>query len=978
MPIPRNSAVGSAWVPRQAESDFAELLKIKKPYVVPLTGAGGAGKTSLLHRFMAYCLREEVPVLSLDLTKLQTVSALDVLMQVTTHGTLRFDARRQQLRDSYETMSSILQSYGAQAEQAADLLQKSSGSDTSFGTVVDTVVGAGKALHTFWQREENKRHKALLRAPEESLLRALSEDFEKGGVLLIDTMEQAARLSLQTKLSPPKHDGDLATGFDQQATSEGFLEYLARIAFFLFDKPVLMVLAGRPAEWNAQLLGGLSQEYFTSTLEAPPFTEEEVGDYVRRQLARLPPAAKADVRRLREITRGNPFLLERVVRLIGEWKPDWRWEDAQWHPLVESYRRDNRHGLLLFVTQRLLTHVIENDTAFWRLALPRQSIHRDIALLLFPREEFPDYSGEDRLSIYENKGLIYRGQEPTQYFLHDETREALQAWAEHGNHWMSERACILHSEIGEWLKKISGWPDNYPNPAEGSARNGNPLLLEAAYHCVMADAEFEARYSKDRARFWQQLSTSISLTNALKLRAASALPNLSQWQIDSMLEVFSDETVEWGKLFSSDARAWLQMRSQNGTLPVDWVTNIEFLQLAVQRFPEEGEFLMLLARQLQTHAPDMAEPLFLRAIEATPDKPERLLIYASFLQKIRGRPSDAEIYYLRAIAADPKDADSLGTYATFLHEKSHRKEEAETFYLRAIKADFKHANNLGNYAVLLQATSERHMEAEVYFLRAIVSDPGHANNLGNYARFLQPHPHRADEVEHYYHLAIEADPYHIHSICMLAFFLSTSGRRNEEADALYKRAIELAPDNSEIHRLYGWFHETVRGRLDDAEKHYRIAVEADPEHAENAALYAIFLHTARKDNPLAETAYRRAIELNPDNANCLGNLAQLVLARGEHAEGRALIDRAFAAKPPIPLQLELWFYRFAHFPQDYPETTDTLEALLAEGVRSPGWDLSITLAQAKREEHPDQDVLETLANRLSSKAPAEKVPADDT
>jgi hypothetical protein len=316
MPIPRSPTAQVTWIPRQAEGDFAALLAAKQARVIPLIGAGGAGKTSLLHRFMTHCTATKVPALSLDLTKLQTNSALEALMQATTQRTDAFDACRKRLQESYEAMSAILQSYGTHAGQAADLLQKTAGEE-SFGMIVDALVGSAKAAHHFWQRKESQQHRKLLRTPEESLLHALAEDFAKGGALLIDTMEQAARETLQTRLHS-RDDGDLVTVHGDQSTPVAFTEYLARLAFFLFDKPVLMVIAGRPPALRE--LGGLPHAYFAPTMEVPPFTEPEIEEYVRRQLPQLPPAKPEDIHRLHGITLGNPFLLERVTRLMAEWQ----------------------------------------------------------------------------------------------------------------------------------------------------------------------------------------------------------------------------------------------------------------------------------------------------------------------------------------------------------------------------------------------------------------------------------------------------------------------------------------------------------------------------------------------------------------------------------------------------------------------------------------------------------------------------------
>jgi tetratricopeptide (TPR) repeat protein len=481
-------------------------------------------------------------------------------------------------------------------------------------------------------------------------------------------------------------------------------------------------------------------------------------EYVRRQLPQLPPAQSEDIHRLHTITLGNPFLLERVTRLMAEWQPAWRWEATQWEPLIDSYRKDDRHGLLLFVTQRLLTHVLQDDTAFWRLALPRHSVHRDMADLLFPAHEFPDASGEERLKIYESKGLIYRGQEHAHFFVHDETRAALQAWAEHRKVWLDNRASVLHVALGDWFAQTAGWPWSYPDPFKDFQINGNSLLFEAAYHRVMANSELETKHRRHRRELWEQLSMSIALTNAGRLAFAHLLsdPSFSNFDIFAQLR---EESIAYGDLLSTEAFAWLQEQSQLGSLPANWVQNSDFLRKAIAEFPLEGNLIALLAESLEIISPD---------------------------------------------------------------------------------------------------------EANIFFRRSLEAEPNNARVLSSYARFLN--------------------------------FVY---RKYEEAEAIY----------------------------------------------------------------------RRVIDISPRDASDFGNLAQLILARGEYEEGRALIDRAFAAEPEPPLQLELWFYRFAHFPQDYPEAVKAIEALLAEGVRSPGWDLSITLAQAAREGHPDPVRLEALAVRLASDPP---------
>jgi Tfp pilus assembly protein PilF len=280
--------------------------------------------------------------------------------------------------------------------------------------------------------------------------------------------------------------------------------------------------------------------------------------------------------------------------------------------------------------------------------------------------------------------------------------------------------------------------------------------------------------------------------------------------------------------------------------------------------------------------------------------------------------------------------------------------------------------------LLFKCVSQSDPEKAENLLHAAIKNlPNDPTLLGSYANFLRGVPGRHHEAEALYRQAIEAEPERANTLGNYATFLRNMRGRHDEADAIFQRAINADPRHANNLGNYANFLYSLRGRHDEAEDLYQRAIEADPKHANNLGNYANFMRSARGRYDKAEAIYRRAIEINPSHANSLGNLAQLVLARGEREEGRGLIDRAFAAEPPPPLQLELWFYRYAHFLQDYPEAVEAIEALLAEGVRSPGWDLSITLAQAAREGHPDPVRLEALAVRLASDPPTAAGEASD-
>ena len=208
------------------------------------------GKTSLMARFFRHCDSHSIPAIFIDMTVATATNMRDVLMQIQTHNTPEFDKAKNKLRTSYETLAAALQPYGAHANAAADLLQKTAGKDESLGLIGDAVKGAAKVVFDFAQRAENKSLQALLQKPEESMLRALLEDFQsKQGVILIDTLERTAELNITTQLEF-LGDGEITTLLPDVTDTTPFITYCAGLAHFFLDDPVLMVMAGRPPGQN--------------------------------------------------------------------------------------------------------------------------------------------------------------------------------------------------------------------------------------------------------------------------------------------------------------------------------------------------------------------------------------------------------------------------------------------------------------------------------------------------------------------------------------------------------------------------------------------------------------------------------------------------------------------------------------------------------------------------------------------------------
>lgn len=225
--------------------------------------------------------------------------------------------------------------------------------------------------------------------------------------------------------------------------------------------------------------------------------------------------------------------------------------------------------------------------------------------------------------------------------------------------------------------------------------------------------------------------------------------------------------------------------------------------------------------------------------------------------------------------------------------------------------------------------------ARRFYERFLAEEPDHADMLGNFAACLSDMCGEHELAEEYYQRALKADPSDADHLGNYANFLALVRRDPARADACYQATIAAAPE--------------------------------DAHHLGN---YANFRLAAFDDLEGAEALYRRALAVEPDEPGLLGNFARALFAAGRDAEARELLARALADPAADPaLRCELCFYALAHAPDLCPEALTQLRALLAAGVRSPGWDLRANVARVRREGHPQAELLATLAAVIADAAP---------
>ena len=189
-------------------------------------------------------------------------------------------------------------------------------------------------------------------------------------------------------------------------------------------------------------------------------------------------------------------------------------------------------------------------------------------------------------------------------------------------------------------------------------------------------------------------------------------------------------------------------------------------------------------------------------------------------------------------------------------------------------------------------------------------------------------------------------------------------------ERLYKSGLEKFPESHELTSNYANFLHTIREDHGNAEKHYKKALELDPNNATINGNYANFLHDARKDYDNAEKYYKKALELDPNNANNNGNYALCLLEQGMLDKAHELINKAFHYSQDLErdLTLELWFYRYACFYNEYPESKKKVSQLLNKGIRSPGWQLDKLVEWVKENiNHPEYDQVVAFSKEISER-----------
>lgn len=279
------------------------------------------------------------------------------------------------------------------------------------------------------------------------------------------------------------------------------------------------------------------------------------------------------------------------------------------------------------------------------------------------------------------------------------------------------------------------------------------------------------------------------------------------------------------------------------------------------------------------------------------------------------------------------------------------KEELEAITKSRLDAMDKQVTDLNNKttpAITNAATSTKELSAFEYANKA-EDEPNYDKRKAIYLEALEKYPNTAWLWNYFTHF--------------LQWVKKDYGNLNE----YYLKALAIDPEHVNNNANYAIYLNNIKKDYEFAEKYYLKALSIDPENANVNGNYASYLHTIKKDYELAEKCYLKALALDPESANKNGNYAQLLLVTNRAKEASSYIEKAFTFNnnEESGLLLELWFYRYAHYPEWLNQAEEEIEKLLQAGVQSIGWNLKDNIKVAIANGHPNPQKLQALADRIT-------------
>ncbi len=392
-----------------------------------------------------------------------------------------------------------------------------------------------------------------------------------------------------------------------------------------------------------------------------------------------------------------------------------------------------------------------------------------------------------------------------------------------------------------------------------------------------------------------------------------------------------------------------------------------FYRRALELNFNQAGFLCNYAIYLETIVKDYvkAEEYFLKSLAIEPNNTVSISNYASFLTNVKKDYKSAEEYFLKALALNTNDKNVFANYADFLFNIKKDYEKAELYYLKTLSLNPNDSFANINYAILLDTIKKEYKNAEEYYLKAISLDPNNAIINSSYAEFLKLVHKDHDNAELYYKNAIALDANNAIINGNYGLFLFEIKEDYLQAETFYLKSLAVNPDDAIVNGNFGLLLMRMKKNIDETESYFLKSLSINANDVNVNINYAYFLKHLKKDFANAEKYLLHALEIDPIHLNANSNFAQMLLEQGRKKEAEKYINKAFEGAIENDLLIELWFYKYAHFPEFLKEGELKIEELLGKGVRSIDWDFSGNIAQALKEGHPKPDKLKEFTERIT-------------
>ena len=189
----------------------------------------------------------------------------------------------------------------------------------------------------------------------------------------------------------------------------------------------------------------------------------------------------------------------------------------------------------------------------------------------------------------------------------------------------------------------------------------------------------------------------------------------------------------------------------------------------------------------------------------------------------------------------------------------------------------------------------------------------------------------------------------------------------EKRKTIYLEALDKYPKIDWLWNDYTYFLYSVKKDYEQIEEYHLKTLNAEPEVANYNGNYANFLTHMKKDYFKAEKYYLKALSIEPNDANINGNYAGFLLINGRKKEATNYLEKAFILNKneKIPLLIELWFYKYAHYFETEMGYEKEIELLLNKGIRTIDSFLDMSVAVAIKNGHPNPYKLIEFLERIT-------------